>query len=146
MRIAARRLGFLAAGLTLLLHTTAGHAVILYATPDRNGTPAPGSIAEVPWSLQGNWGGGVLGTPIAPQYFISATHVGGDASTHFTFRGSTYTIDPSYGTGGSFSIAGSDLRIWKVNETFPAYSPLYGTSSSASEVNKHMVVVGMGSQ
>src|SRR5256885_765522 len=122
MAIAVRRLGCLAACLTPLIITTAGHAVILYATPDRNGTPAPGSIAEVPWSLQGSWGG-VLGTPIASNYFVTAVHVGGDSTVGFSFRGSNYTIDPSYGTDGGFSIPGSDLRIWKVNETFPAFAP-----------------------
>src|SRR3954462_3709547 len=103
MGFAARRLALIAAGLTPSLITTAGHAVILYATPDRNGTPAPGSIAEVPWSLQGQWGG-VLGTPIAPNYFIAATHVGGNSVSPFIFRGGTYTIDASYGTDGGFAI------------------------------------------
>jgi hypothetical protein len=145
MQIAVRRAGLLAAGLTPLILATAGHAVILYATADRNGTPAPGSIAEVPWSLQGQWGG-FLGTPIAPNYFLAAVHVGGDPNSNFVFRDGVYTIDTSYGTSGSFSIPGSDLRIWKVNETFPAYAPLYGTSSAASEVSKHMVVIGRGTQ
>ncbi|HEV8379868.1 MAG TPA: hypothetical protein VGP99_13540, partial [Tepidisphaeraceae bacterium] len=146
MPIAVRRLGFLAAGLTPLIITTAGHAVILYATADRNGAPAPGSIAEVPWILQGQFGGAFLGTPIAPNYFITASHIGGDSTVPFVFRGSTYTIDPSYGTGGGFSIPGSDLHIWKVNETFPAFAPLYGTSATPSETNKHLVVLGRGTQ
>ncbi|HEV8290927.1 MAG TPA: hypothetical protein VGP94_03355, partial [Tepidisphaeraceae bacterium] len=107
MPIAVRRLGFLAAGLTPLIITTAGHAVILYATADRNGTPAPGSIAEIPWSLQGSFGGAFLGTPIAANYFITAVHIGGNATVPFEFRGSTYTIDASYGTGGGFAIPGS---------------------------------------
>src|SRR3954468_22858459 len=139
MGIAARRLALIAAGLTPSLITTAGHAVILYATPDRNGTPAPGSIAEVPWSLEGQWGP-FMGTPIAPSYFITAAHVGFDPATNFTFRGTTYTIDTNYGTSGAFNIAGSDLRIWKVNGTFPTYAPLYGTSNTTSEMNKTMVV------
>src|ERR1051325_2105756 len=103
MGIAARRLGFLAAGLTPLILATAGHAVILYATPDRNTTPAPGSVAEIPWSLQGQWGG-FLGTPIAPNYFIAAFHVGGDSVSPFIFRGNTYTIDANYGTNGGFAL------------------------------------------
>jgi len=63
-----------------------------------------------------------------------------------SFRGSTYTIDPSFGTNGGAAIPGSDLRIWKVNETFPAFAPLYGTSSSTIETNKHMLVIGRGTQ
>src|SRR5215212_2283166 len=147
MGIAARRLALIAAGLTPSLITTAGHAVILYATPDRNGAPAPGSIAEVPWSLQGQRGG-FLGTPIAPNYFIAASHVGGDSVSPFIFQGEIYNIDASYGTNGGFAITGSDLQIWKVNQTFPAYAPLYGTStfSTTSENNKLMVVMGRGTQ
>src|SRR6267142_5254559 len=145
MAIAVRRLGCLAACLTPLIITSAGHAVILYATADRNGAPAPGSIAEIPWNLQGQWGA-FLGTPIAPNYFITAVHVGGDSSSIFNFRGSNYTIDASFGTNGGAAIPGSDLRIWKVNETFPAFAPLYGTSSSTIETNKHMLVVGRGTQ
>src|SRR5882762_5456286 len=131
MAIAVRRLGCVAACLTPLILSAAGHAVILYATADRNGTPAPGSIAETPWNLQGQWGG-FLGTPIAPNYFITAVHVGGDSGSPFVFRGSNYTIDASFGTDGGQAIAGSDLRIWKVNETFPAFAPLYGTSFAIS--------------
>ncbi len=92
MAIAVRRLGCLAACLTPLIITSAGQAVILYATVDRNGTPAPGSIAEIPWSLQGQWGP-FLGTPIASNYFITAFHTGGDSTSTLSFRGSTYTID-----------------------------------------------------
>jgi hypothetical protein len=146
MAMAVRRLGFLAAGLTPLIITAAGRAVILYDTPTRNGAPAPGSIAETPWSLQGQWGG-FLGTPIAPNYFITALHVGGNSTVPFVFRGSLYTVDPSYGADGGLAIPGSDLRIWKVNQAFPAFAPLYGTSTnSVSELNKHMVVIGRGTQ
>jgi hypothetical protein len=145
MRIGVRRLGFLAACFTPLIIPAAGHAVILYATADRNGAPAPGSVGEIPWNLQGQWGP-FLGTPIAPNYFITAVHVGGDPGSQFGFRGSNYTIDSSFGTDGGAAIPNSDLRIWKVNETFPAFAPLYGTSSAASEAGKHMVVVGRGTQ
>src|SRR6266702_2742046 len=104
MAIAVRRLGCWAASLTPLIISTAGHAVILYATADRNGTPAPGSIAETPWGLQGQWGGAFLGTPIAANYFVTAVHVGGDSTVPFVFRGSTYTIDASFGTDGGQAI------------------------------------------
>src|SRR4051794_29196342 len=145
MALPVRRLGALAACLTPLIITSAGHAVILYATPDRNGAPALGSIAETPWSLQGQWGQ-FLGTPIAPNYFLTANHVSGDPGSLFSFHGLNYSIDASYGNSGGFQIPGSDLRIWKVNETFPTFAPLYGTSTTASEVTKHMVVLGRGTQ
>jgi hypothetical protein len=147
MAIAVRRLAVWAASLTPLIITTAGHAVIYMPRPTRNGAPAPGSIAETPWSLQGQWGP-FLGTPIAPNYFLTAVHVGGDPASTFNFRGTNYTIDASFGSGGGLAIDGSDLRIWKVNETFPAFAPLYGTSfaisSTINETGKHMLVFGRG--
>ena len=132
MQTAARRLGLLAACFSPLILTAAGQAVILYSTATRNGTPAPDSVAAIPWSLQGQYGQ-FLGTPIAPNYFMTAIHIGGDTGSPFIFRGINYSIDPTFGGGtGHSDIAGSDLRIWKINETFPAYAPLYGTANDVS--------------
>ena len=53
------------------------------------------------------------------------------------FQGTSYT--PVAG----FSIPGSDLKIWKVEETLPSFAPLY---SKRDEVTKHLVVIGKGTQ
>jgi len=78
-----------------------------------------------------------LGTPIAPHYFLAAHHVGGSVGQTFTFNGVNYT------TTAYWDDPNSDLRIWKVDGTFPSYAPLYSTND---EVGKTLVVIGRGTQ
>jgi hypothetical protein len=115
----------------------AAPAVILFDTsdPSVNTTAPTGNLAGSGWQFQGGWGGN-SGTPIAPHFFISAGHIG-QADTHFYFQGSTYTI------AGSFWEPGSDLLIWRVNETFPSFAPLY---SKRDEISRHLVVMGHGTR
>src|SRR4051794_13603242 len=54
---------------------TQGNAVILLDDPDANTTAPTGSIAEIGWHYQGDWGG-FLGPPISPHFFISPGHFG----------------------------------------------------------------------
>jgi hypothetical protein len=98
-------------------------AVMLFGSgdPSYNTTPPAGALANSGWQYQGQWGG-VLGTPIAPQYFIAAHHVGGSVGQSFTFNGAAYT------TTAFWDDTNSDLRVWKVSGTFPTYAPLYTTS------------------
>lgn len=113
-------------------------AVILLDTGDPSvNITAPGSaLANSGWQHQGQWGD-FLGTPIAPQFFISAEHIGQAGGTNFVFQGSTYTIKRS------FRLGGSDLLIWQVNETFPSFAPLF---SKRDEVSQHLVVIGRGTE
>ncbi len=126
-----------AAGAVLLLGLGAAHAVILFDTadPTANTTAPTGNLAGSGWQYEGTWGGN-LGTPIAPHFFISAAHIG-HADTHLVFQGSNYTIVRS------FSLPGSDLLIWQVNETFSSFAPLY---SKRDELSAHLIVIGRGTQ
>jgi hypothetical protein len=128
-------------GLMLLafgLATQTSHAVLLFGSgdPTYNTTPPTGALASSGWQYEGQWGG-FLGTPIAPQYFIAAHHVGGSIGQTFTFGGFNYT------TTAYWDDPNSDLRIWKVNGTFSTYAPLYTTSD---EVGKTLVDIGRGTQ
>jgi hypothetical protein len=120
-----------------LVATSRALAVILMDTgdPSVNTTPPGGALTNSGWQYEGIWGG-FLGTPIAPQFFISAAHIG-QAGGNFVFQGSTYTIVRS------FALANSDLLIWQVNETFPSYAPLY---TKDDEIGKHLVVIGRGTE
>lgn len=124
----------------VMLATVSAKAVILYSTPTRNGTPDPSSVAYPGWQLQGQWVG-ELATPIAPDFFIAAQHIGGSSGDTFTYQGTNYTIDSSFGTGGAVNVPNSDLRIWKVTSSFPTWAPLY---TKSDEVGKHLVVYGRG--
>jgi len=67
------------------------HAVVFFSTgdPAKNITAPGGPLAGSGWQFQGEWGA-TLGTPIAPNYFITASHIGGTEGDSFVFSGSTY--------------------------------------------------------
>jgi hypothetical protein len=122
---------------SFLIAALNSQAVLFQNTGDpAYNTTAPKSpgLANSGWELQGYWGS-TLGTPIAPQYFIAARHVGGTVGQPFVFRDVVYT------TVASFDDPNSDLRIWKVNGVFPDYARLYSTGN---ELGQPMVVLGRG--
>src|SRR3984893_12811137 len=115
-------------------------AVILYGTgdPSANTTAPTGAFANSGWQFEGQFGG-FLGTVIAPNYFITAKHIGGSVGQIFTFNGRNYT------TTAVFPDPSSDLQIWQVSGTFPIQAPLYA-SAPGSEVNLFLTVFGRGTQ
>jgi hypothetical protein len=112
--------------------------VIFYSTgdPDFNTSAPTGDLANSGWELQGLWGI-FLGTPIAPKYFITVEHVGGSPGNKFVLGGKEYT------TAASFDDPESDLRIWRIRETFPTYAELYPRDD---ELGRNFVVFGRGTQ
>jgi len=104
--------------------------------PDRNTTPPTGALEGSGWQYQGFWGG-VLATPIAPQYFVAAKHVGGSVGGTFVFDGVPYR------TVAYWDDPNSDLRIWQVDGGFSRWAPLY---SGSDEIGKLLVVLGRGTQ
>lgn len=124
-------------------------AIVFEATadPNHNITAPTGIFANSGWQYEGTYGA-YLGTMIAPQYFITAQHFGTQGTT-FTQNGVfsggadvTYNIDTAANGGlGYWDIAGTDLRIFKIQETFSAYAPLY---TGALELGMTMVINGRG--
>ena len=130
-----RWFGLLAATVFFITASNA-NAVVLYRTPTRNTSAPSGTLYNSGWQWEGKWGS-FLGTPIAPNYFITAGHVGGAVGQTFTFNYKPYS------TVGMWDDPNSDLRIYKVNATFPTYAPLY---TQPWETGKQMLVIGRGSQ
>lgn len=124
--------------LVLAFATNSGRAVILFGSgdPAYNATPPTGALQDSGWQYEGQWGG-FLGTPIAPQYFVAAQHIGGAVGQTFVFNGVSYT------TTACWNDPDTDLRIWKVDGVFPIYAPLYATND---EAGKSMVDIGRGTQ
>ena len=123
----------------ILLAWPACHAVLFKSTDDPTyNTGAPtGALTNSGWDLQGWWGGSYLGTPIAPRYFVTAKHVGGSI-------GGYLGLGPiAYHTTAYYDDPNSDLRVWRVAETFPTYALLF---TNTNEVGKHCVVFGRGTQ
>ena len=121
--------------LFLLMAAGQARAVILYSSPTRNTSAPAGLYANSGWQYQGRWVG-VNGTPIGPRHFITAGHVGGGLGSAFRYRGADYTASAYYDDPNS------DLRIWKVNKSMPAWAPLW--TSAGTEVGRGLTVFGRG--
>src|SRR5688572_6038536 len=109
------------------------HAVILMGTGNvAANTTAPtasefaGNLLNSGWQFQGQIGN-YLGTPIAPNYFITAGHLNYAVGTTFTYDSNVYTTDAMYDDPAS------DLRIYRVTTPFSSYAPLY---TNSDEVGK----------
>ena len=128
-----RRNLFLPVSIAFFVFATIGRASLVYDVS--NGlTVAPAD--DRGWSLTGSWqvGGGVA---VAPNYFLTAQHLGGTPGQSFVVDGRTFVA-------GSFTdIAGSDLRLIKINGTFPAYAPLY-RGAPGSEAGQAISMIGFG--
>ena len=127
----------LVASLTILFFGACGApGVILFRTDDPSvNVSTPGDNSG--WQYEGQWGA-YLGTPIAPNYFITAHHIGGNVGDPFLFHGQTYT------TTAVFEDPETDLQIWQVSETFPCYAPLYDQTND--EPGSELRVFGRGTQ
>lgn len=130
--------GWLLGVATWLLAPVCSQAIIFHSTDDpaHNTTAPVGALAGSGWELQGRWGG-FLGTPIAPNLFITAKHIGGGVGESFSFRGTNYPVIAAY------TDPQSDLRVFEVCGIFPAFAELY---SGANEVGRLMMVFGRGTR
>lgn len=124
--------------LVLLIACSSARAIIFYSTgdPTYNSTAPTGDLANSGWQYEGYWLG-LIGTPIAPNFFIAAHHIGGNVGDVFNFDNQTFT------TTAVFDDPTSDLRIWQVNGTFPFFAPLY---TNQDEVGQLVVDFGHGTQ
>jgi len=111
-------------------------AVLLYKTATRNWQAPTGMKTNSGWQWFGKFGG-FAGTPIARNYFITASHIGGGVGTPLVLNGK------SYQTTAVFDDPATDLRIFKVSTPFSSWAPLY---TGSSEVGKWTVDYGRGTQ
>jgi hypothetical protein len=128
-------------GLLALLAVAPARAVIFDATGDPNFNKTEpldqnGNPINSGWQYEGLFDG-FIGTPIAPNYFITAQHIGGSIGDTITFGGLNYT------TTAVFNSPNSDLRIWRISGAFNTYAPLY---TKSDETGKGLYVYGRGTQ
>lgn len=133
MRAGVRALAY---GLALLGGVGTAHTMIFLGAEDpaHNTTPPTGELADSGWQWQGNWRG-FAGTPIAPQWFLTARHLGGSVGEDFHFAGRAYR------TTARFYDDASDLALWRVCGKFPTFAPLY---SGTDEVGLPCMLFGRG--
>lgn len=130
-----RRFLIVIAGLSALLLAARAEAVILYRSSIRNKSEPTGSNANSGWKYQGNWGGGFLGTAIGKNYFITAGHIGGGVGQNIYYQGKNYPAIAMYDDPST------DLRIFKINGSFPNWAQIY---TGTSETGKRAMVFGRG--
>jgi hypothetical protein len=123
-------------GCCLLASFHSTESVVFFSTgdPHYNTTPPTGMLGGSGWHLQGD---AFPGVPIAPNFFITATHVAGKIGDVFTFHGTEYRMI------AQFDHPDADITLWKVDGTFPEYAQLYTLND---EVGKTLVVFGRGTE
>lgn len=112
---------------------------IIIADPSsgRNTTAPTGGLAGSGWDLQGNYGS-FLGTPIAPDWFITAKHVG-SASALVTQDSVSHPVVETY------NIAGTDLKLHRVSVPFSSWATLYDPAvDGALQTTDPLVMFGRG--
>jgi hypothetical protein len=87
------------------------------------------------WQYMGYFGS-FTGVPIAQRWFIASKHIG-KQSAHFIFQEREYnvtviTTDPN-----------SDLALYRVNNPFPFWAPIYTRND---EAGKPVMMIGRGTQ
>jgi hypothetical protein len=115
-------------------------ALVFQSTGDPTfNTTAPSSAAIAGgWEYEGIFGG-MLGTAIGPQHFITAAHIPAAASFDRTslFTGApsaSFAVDSSAFSGaGGYTLPGTDLRIYKITGTFDTWASIYTGSSELGQ-------------
>jgi hypothetical protein len=110
-------------------------AVITLGGTGRNTSAPTGALANSGWQYEG-YAGSFTGTAIGPNSFITAKHIGSLLGGSFGFDGQSYpitaqTVDPY-----------SDLVVYTVAGTLPAYATLY--PADQSESGQTMIMFGRG--
>lgn len=116
-------------------------AVITLQSEKRNTTPPPAPLLPA-WNLQGQFSLFNV-TPISPSQFVAARHIGGAVGQQVIYGTQLYT------TTGFTDIAGTDLRVWRIDtqggtRAFPSFAQVWNPAVDGSEVGKPLVVFGRG--
>jgi hypothetical protein len=110
--------------------------IIIGSSAGNTSAPSDPSLG-VRWNQVGSINA-FMGTPIAPQFFLTAKHLGNLTGQAITFLDST-----SYTTTARFVDPASDLAIYQISGTFPTDKivPLYSGSFTN---NQAMTIFGRG--
>ena len=89
---------------------------------------------------------GFLGTPVA-HYFITAAHIDPAASIGNVFFHNDLLYTNIAFSDGSHAKNFGDLRLYRTDETFYSFAPLYNATSDGSELTQGAaVIIGRGTQ
>ena len=129
-----------------LLAPTPARAIIVFGGHDASGNPTTtgSNLNPAPFNLGAYEGlfGDALATPIGPRYVVTASHIPGSAT--FEYNNGTATTTTYHMTAVGSAPDGSDLTVYKIADTDPAftlYAPLY---TGSDEVGNPLVTIGRG--
>lgn len=110
--------------------------IIIGSSAGNTSAPADAGLADR-WTQVGNFNS-YLGTPIAPQFFVTAKHLGDLTGQSIVFPDSS-----SYMTTAVFNDPSSDLAIYQISGMFPndKIVPMYAGSFTT---NQAMTIFGRG--
>jgi hypothetical protein len=117
----------------LLAFALPARGLIFIGTGDEEHNTTP-PAAGAGWEFHGEWGL-FQGIAIGPHHFITAVHIGGAVGNAFVYRG------VSYPTVSFATDATTDLRVWEIRGTFPAFAELY---DGPDETGAALMVFGRG--
>lgn len=109
--------------------------MIVFGGEGRNLSPPPDVERRACWELQGLWGK-YLGTPIAPRWFLTAEHVGGQVGDAFILGETRH-----YAVARE-RILGTDLALWRVERPFPRWAELCPPDQDTR--GRELFIVGRG--
>jgi len=144
-----RRLTLFLALVAMTATAAPARAIIVFGGRDAAGNPADtGSNLNPPPANLGDYEGhfgSFLGTPVAPRYFLTASHLGDAGNGLFTYHNGTSTATTYHVTNVTpASMRGTDLALWQIAATDPAfslYAPLYAANT---EKGNAAVMIGNG--
>ena len=134
----------LTSGLVLLLACLtlplAARAEIVIGGTGTNLPPDPYGLSQ----YEGRFGA-FVGTPIASQYFLTASHIGNAGNGIFTYNNGTGTTTTYHVVKVGSDPVNTDVALWKITDgqKFTDYAPVYN-GTDASLLNQNLVSFGDG--
>jgi hypothetical protein len=113
----------------LFLAAAPARAVIINGSAAGNTSAPTDPLLATRWDQVGNFDS-FMGTPISPQFFLTAKHLG-----NLTGQSITFPDTSSYVTTAAFFDPNSDLAIYQISGTFPGDKivPLYSGSFTTGQ-------------
>lgn len=129
-----------------LSDVTAQAVIVLGGTAGsgRNTVRPADAAGGLAWDLQGDYGA-YLGTPISPNWFITANHFGEVDNKLVTVDSVVHPVDTA--AGSQVLIPGTDLILRRVTVPFTNYAAIYNASTDGALTTADPITVfGRGRQ
>ncbi len=119
-----------------LLTAPSAFGIIVFRGEGRNLQPPTDPAVKACWDAHGSWLG-ATGVAIAPQWFVSAFHLGAPVGRFFDLGGKSYEVVEAA------VIPQTDLSLFRIKGAFPNYVPLWD-ETCGSELKKAALLFGRG--